>query len=444
MLDRFKNYIRKKNLFSENQKILLAVSGGGDSVAMSDMFFKSGFSFDICHVNFKLRGNDSDEDENFVKNLAAKYNVKFFVARFNTQEYAEKNKISIEMAARELRYNFFYNLMSQYNYNYTAVAHHKDDAIETFFLNLLRGSGINGLTGITSKNNKIIRPMLCFSREEIDNYLKINGLNFRTDKTNNENIYLRNKFRNSIIPIFQQLNPNFKNNISLTLDFLNDTRDIYQQYVSDAKKQCVIIKDNKIYVDIKKLSNFYKSESVLYEIVKDFGFNRSQTFNILDTLQTQSGKVFYSSDYKILIDRDFFIISKNETKKSEEIFITLNDIDGKFFSHNDINFRFSIIKNSDDFKIEKNPKIGYFDLQKLDFPLVMRTWQSGDFFVPFGKNNKKKLSDFFINLKLNNDEKQQQKLLISNNKIIWVVGCRTDNRFRISPETKEILMIEIV
>ena len=446
MLSRIKKYIAEKKLFGFEQKILLAVSGGGDSTAMADMFFKCGFNFAICHVNFQLRGSDADSDELFVKNMAEKYGVKFFSTRFDTKNYALEHKISIEMAARELRYNYFEQVMQHENFCYTAVAHHKDDAAETFFLNLLRGSGIGGLTGIAPKNNKIIRPLLCFSRQEIENYLKNNNLNYCTDKTNGENVYLRNKFRNVIIPQLEQINPNFRNNLAQTLEFLSSARNIYQRYVDDAKTQCFKKIGSEFYVDINKLKQIEQPECVLFEIVKDFGFNRSQIFDMVDSMLSQSGKMFFSKDYKILKDRDYFIISSNEkiTLPTQDFVVNIDDVKNGIFEIEGLNLEFSILQNSSDFKILKDKDIVYFDMEKLVFPMVIRNWKNGDFFVPFGNTGVKKLSDFFINIKLSVAQKNSQKLLVSDGKIVWVIGCRADNRFRITDKTNKVLKIRIL
>lgn len=441
MLSRLKNFVNENGLFLPDEKILLAVSGGPDSVAMLDMFSKSGYNFAISHVNFKLRNQDSEDDEQFVRDLSKKYNAKLFVATFDTKSYAEQNKISIEMAARDLRYNEFERISLENGYNHIAVAHHQDDAIETFMLNLTRGTGIRGLTGMRIKNEKVIRPMLCFSRKEIENYLNDNNLSYRIDKSNLETVYSRNKIRNNIIPLFESINPAFRQNIRDTLTYLAQTENIYLEEIERAKSNVLIKQENKIIVLLDKLKEYSQPQCLMFEILRDYGFKNAHNITIEKALECESGKIFLSEQYKLLKDRDCLIITEisdpittNTSRYIEKINITK----GSFTDDNHI-FEFEILKNDENFKPVRDPFTAYFDYEKLTFPIELRYRQNGDKFQPFGKNETKKLSDYFIDNKLNVNDKDKIRIMCSNQNIIWICGMRADNRLRVSNKTERIL-----
>ncbi|MBQ3655328.1 MAG: tRNA lysidine(34) synthetase TilS [Bacteroidales bacterium] len=440
MLQKFLRFISQNRLFDkDNDKILLAVSGGTDSVVMCDLSFHAGLKFAICHINFNLRGEDSVEDELFVRGLASKYGVEIFVKSFNTLQYAEKTKQSVEMAARELRYGEFERIMNTEGFDYTAVAHQKDDAVETFFLNLLRGSSIRGLTGIKMKNNRIIRPLLCFSRREILQYIEDNRLSFRLDKTNLETEFSRNKIRNEILPLFEEINPSFKDNAALSLKFLSGVKTIYEDVI--AKKKSEILSDN--IVKISDILDFIEPETLLFEITSEYGFNRVQCSEIFRTFSSDgSGKVFYSPSHKILKDRNTLIISEINEPLAIFTEIKEDDINRGIKVFDKGRLKFSVI-TKDDFSPVRDNKTVYFDLEKLVFPLEISPWHLGDFFVPFGGKFKKKLSDFFVDNKLSVNAKQNVRLLKSQGKIIWIIGMRASSLFKVGGSTKKILKIEV-
>ncbi len=447
MLKKFLQFVSSNQLFNpDSDKILLAVSGGPDSVVMCDLAFRASLKFAICHINFQLRGEDSLLDEVFVKSLAEKYNVKFFVKRFDTLKYALENNLSVEMAARELRYAEFQRIMKDDSFLFTAVAHQKDDAIETFFLNLLRGAGINGLTGIKLKNDKIIRPLLCFSRQEIMDYIKIRNLSFRIDKTNYESEFSRNKIRNKIIPLFEQINPSFKNNVALSLNFLSSAKNIYQFFINQKKDEILHHQnDGSVIVKIADILSFVEPECLVFEIFNGFGFNRQQCAEAFRMcFSKESGKKFFSDNFFVLKDRDSFIINKLQQNDNnfDNCFLSLDDV---FLSEKQIGekkLRFSIIEKSD-FSPVRDSKTAYFDFEKLKFPLEISKWHSGDFFVPFGLKNKKKLSDFFVDNKLSVSEKHNVRLLKSSDVIIWIIGFRQSEKFKVTRQTKKILKITV-
>ncbi len=444
MLKNFIKYIEKNKLTDKNEKILLAVSGGPDSVVMADLFFKAGYKFAIAHCNFKLRGKDSDTDEHFVKKLAQKYNVNFFLKICNAAEYAKKNKISIEMAARDLRYNWFDECSKKNNFQKIAIAHHLNDNVETILLNLARKTGINGLTGIKPMNGKIIRPLLWTTKNQIENYCIQNKLSYRIDKTNQQTDFQRNKIRHIIIPEFEKINPAFNNNIIATAKHLEEYKKIIDQYISEIKNNC-LKKINNNYIEINKncLKKTASIQTVLYEITKKYGFNETQCSNIENSIN-KSGLEFYSKNYKITLNRKNLIIEKiNNQNNDIQITIDKKDI-GKTIHITDT----EIIKieklSAKSYKIDKNPNTGNFDFDKIKFPLTIRNWQAGDWFIPLGMKGKKKLSDFFNDKKIDINKKNKIKIIESNSKIVWIAGYRPDERFKINKQTITILKLTLL
>ena len=443
MFRKFKQFIADNQLFDFEDRILLAVSGGPDSVVLTDLAKKSRLNFAISHVNFHLRGEDSNRDEQFVRQLAEKYDVPIFVKSVNTFEYVYTNNISIEMAARDLRYTEFDRLMDTEGFKYTAVAHQQDDAIETFFLNLTRGAGIRGLTGIKLKNNRIVRPLLCFSRKEIMNYIEANNLEYRIDKSNLESEFSRNKIRNKIIPLFEEINPSFKLNVSRSLNYLSQAKDIYETDINKIKSQAVKHFENHTEVDLQVIKNYVQPECLVFEIVNEFGFNSAQAHEIFTHLDSESGKVFMSENFRLVKDRDVLIIKPLDVKTEfREYQITMSDINKGSFDTKKHHFEFSIIKKSEFNPVRDNKSV-YYDLEKLKFPLVVNNWQYGDTFVPFGENYTKKLSDFFVDKKLNINQKEEVELMRCAGNIIWVIGLRPSNYYRVGEETQKILKIRI-
>lgn len=441
MLQIFNNYIASHSLTDKSQKILLAISGGADSVAMLDMFAKNGYKFAIAHINFHLRGDDSNRDELFVRALAEKYGVEIFVKSFDTERYAKDNHLSIEMAARDLRYAEFNRLMDTYGFNCTAVAHHIDDAVETFMLNLLRGTGISGLTGMHHKNGRIIRPMLCFSRKEIKNYIHNNGLEFVTDRTNFETEFARNKIRNCVAPYFEEINPSYRNNFAETFTYLQQVKEIYYNEIEKQKQRITKTHGSETEISIPQLMQYPQKEALLFEILRNFGFNKTQVRQILIAAEAESGKSFSGNGYRLIKDRNTFIINKleTETQKTETLIYLENIQQGEYHDHN-ISLKFDIINHAE-FNPTRDSNTAYFDLDCIKFPLVIRHWQSGDYIVPFGRKQTKKLSDIFIDQKLTLIEKGRVRVLCSDGIIIWAIGIRPADTFKVTSKTTRILRI---
>ena len=438
MNEQFLENIKIKNLFEPNQKILLAVSGGIDSMVMLYLFEKSGFDYGIVHCNFQLRGDESDQDEEFVKKQVLIHGVPSFFKRFDTEEYAQINGISIEMAARDLRYEYFEKIRIEHHYDFIATAHHSDDLIETFFLNLSRKTGIKGLTGIKDKSGKIIRPLLFASREEIEKFASENYIEYREDSTNSEVFYQRNFLRHRILPLFSELNPSFKKNILASIENLKDAETVYSGYFEAEIQKVVENATDSQIIDIEKLRKSEHPKILLLEILTAFNFNPSVTEEVFQSLEGDSGKQFYSKTHRLVKDREKLFLSEIAEKDNRIFYIEAGDIE--LFAPFGINIEKLPGK---DFKIRKEKKMACLDFEKLEFPLLIRKWQQGDYFQPLGMTGFKKVSDFLIDEKIPVHEKENTWLLCSENKIVWIMGHRIDNRFKIRPETKNIFKIEI-
>ncbi|OFX28169.1 MAG: tRNA lysidine(34) synthetase TilS [Bacteroidetes bacterium GWA2_31_9] len=441
MINQFNNYIYHNNLCQSEDKLILAVSGGIDSVSMLHLFIESDYkNLSVAHCNFSLRGSESDGDEAFVKNLADKNNIQFYTIRFDTQQYACENGISIQMAARELRYNWFNKLLNEQNAKYIAIAHNSDDNVETFLLNISRGTGLKGLTGIKPKNHNIIRPLLFTSREMIVNYCSEKNIEYRTDSSNSENHYQRNNLRNNVIPLLKTRFPEFSNNILCNIQKFAEINLVFENYIQQIKNELFIINENIVEISISKLSGYQPLPTILYELLKEFGFNIEIVNETIEALNGNPGKTFYSSTHRLIKDREKLIITSIPHNHNQVYYIDLDSENEKL----PIEINFEIVENNENFNIVRSNNLAYFDAEKILFPLILRKWQHGDYFMPFGMTNFKKISDFFTDNKLSLNEKENVWLLCNGNEIIWVVGMRSDNRFRISDETKKILIVKTV
>lgn len=438
MLEAFLKNCSEKKLIKPGQKVLLAISGGIDSMVLLYLFEKSGFDYGIVHCNFQLRGNESDEDEEFVKREVLIHGVPAFFQTFDTREYAQINGISIEMAARELRYEYFEKIRSENNYDFIATAHHSDDLIETFFLNLSRKTGIKGLTGIKDKAGNIIRPLLFAGRDDIEAFAAENYIEYREDSTNSEVIYQRNFLRHKILPLFTELNPSFKKNILASIENLKDAASVYTGFLESEKEKAVKDAIDSLIVDIDTLQQSAYPKLLLLEILSAYGFNSAVVDEVFQSLDSDSGKQFFSKTHRLVKDREKLFISAIEDNGNKIYYIEAGD--RQLFQPFDVNLE---TQAAEGYKIRKEKNIACVDLDKLQFPLLIRKWQQGDYFQPLGMTGLKKVSDFFIDEKLPLHEKENTWLLCSGEKIVWIMGQRIDNRFKITPKTKNILQIEI-
>ncbi|MCF6184536.1 MAG: tRNA lysidine(34) synthetase TilS [Bacteroidales bacterium] len=438
--EQVEKYIIQNLLFEKNDKILVALSGGADSTALLHILKNLNFTVAAAHVNFKLREKDSDEDELFTEKLCSKLNIQLFKISFNTKKIAEKNKLSIEETARTLRYNWFEEIRTQHNYKYIATGHHLDDRIETFFINLTKGTGIKGLRSILAKNNHIVRPLLFASKDNIENYCSENKIQYRTDKSNFDTNFLRNKFRHKILPVFSEINPKFTESMLKNFRIYSEFEDIYKQYIGNEIRNITEFNEKLLYIDIKRLLIAVAPVSLLYEIIHPYGFKSSQNEHIFNNINNlQSGKIFYSQTHRLLKDRNFLIIDKIQHNKKDEIFLIDKNTETV---NNPINISFKLLtKFPGTFKTDKFTV--YADVDKLNYPLKIRKFKQGDYFCPFGMKRKKLLSDFFTDEKINLFKKEKIWLLTTfNDEIVWIFGYRADNRFRITSNTENILQIK--
>ena len=431
----FQNLLELKLDFLNEKKLLVATSGGLDSMVLVDLLLKQNFQMAIAHCNFQLRGLESFEDQKFIENFAAKNNIPVFITQFDTKSFAEDYKLSTQVAARELRYNWFYELLETENYDYILTAHHADDNLETFLINLSRGTGIEGLTGIPQQNEKIIRPLLAFSRNEIEAYANENQIEWREDSSNASDKYLRNKIRHNIVPLLKELNPEFLSAFQKTQDYLQQTQSMAEDAAIMVYQQVAQEANDEIHFNLKKLKKLPNYHSYLYQWLSEFGFSAWK--DIYALADSQSGKQVFSPEFRLIKSRDFLILSplKNE-EETAEFYIDENTAEVNF----PINLSFSKV----DSVIETSNKTIFTDAEKLEFPLILRRWNEGDIFEPFGMDGKsKKVSKFFKDEKFSLAEKEKTWLLCSGKKIVWIVGKRADERFKVSETTKNILQIAL-
>ncbi len=439
MLTKVQNYIQQHKLLTPNVLVIVGVSGGADSVVLLHILLSLGYNCVIAHCNFHLRMEESKRDEEFVRKLSQSLHLPFYCVDFETTKYAKENHKSIEMAARDLRYTWFYKLLEKLNAQAIAVAHHADDSIETMLMNLVRGTGLRGMTGISARNEKVVRPLLCCTREEIETYIIRHNFENITDSTNATLDYQRNKFRNVVLPLLEEINPSVRQTLYQSLERFEGTLAIYEQAINNIKNKVVVFDNEIVKLKIAELVKQVNVTTVLYELLQPYNFRKAVVEQIITHLEGESGKLFYSDTHRLLKDRDYLIISKHEQASNEEYII--------LESQQEIRIPFllkieKIMLNSD-FQVSKKKNCIHLDAAKLHFPLQVRRWNEGDSFFPFGMNNSKKISDFFIDNKLSILEKEQSWLLLSGDEIVWIVGQRMDNRCRVTEQTKEVYKLTI-
>ena len=438
MLSKIQSYIKSQNLLIPGSTIIVGLSGGADSVVLLYILNQLGYKCIAAHGNFHLRGDESSRDELFSKSFAESLNIPFEKIDFDTKEYAEKQGVSIEMAARELRYNWFENLRKEYEAEAIAVAHHQDDSVETFLLNIIRGTGIHGLTGIKPKMEKISRPLLCVNKQEILDYAEQEKLLFVTDSSNLENNYIRNKIRLDILPEMKEINPSVDEAILRTIRNLQSVSIIYDTDIKFAEKQ--VFDKEKNSISIPELQLYIEPKALLYEILKPFGFNATVVNEIFESLNSQSGKEFFSAEFKLVKNRETLLIVPKQDLKEQDCYKIekkIGEVPGNLSFQLELNF----VEKTPGFEIVKEKGIAYFDAALLKFPLILRHWKAGDRFIPFGMKGSRKLSDYFNDLKISKIDKEKVWLLCSGDDIIWIVGERTDNRYRIKDTTQNVCIV---
>mgnify|MGYP001131173207 CR=1 FL=1 len=438
MLQSFKEHIDKKFPFLKESSILTTISGGLDSVVLTHFCHKMGLKISLAHCNFNLRGVESDEDESFITKLADDLDLKVFIEHFETEDFAKEHQMSIQMAARELRYEWFYNLAETLSFDYILTAHHADDNLETVLINLTRGTGISGLTGIPEIHDKIIRPLLPFSRQELEKYALQNQIKWREDSSNASEKYLRNKIRHQVIPILKEINPYLLDSFKNTVDNLNDTVDIVDESLNAVAKRAIVELDAQhIKFKISEFKKVNNPKAYLYEMFKEYGF--TQWSDIVNLLDAQSGKQAFSETHRLIKDRSHLILSEIKSQVQNEIVL-----DKEEALNNKIVFPNGILEVTQVNEAGESDKSTiYIDKEKLSFPFTIRKWEDGDFFYPLGMKGKKKLGKYFKDEKLNLLEKENVWLLCSQENIVWVLGMRADERFKVSENTQRILKIDL-
>ena len=422
-LEKVRNYIRQHHLLEEGARVLVGLSGGPDSVCLARILDSLGYGVVAVHCNFHLRGDESQRDEQFVVSLCLQMGWELHRVDFDTQTYAQHRKISIEMAARELRYEHFRSLLHDTQAHVIAVGHHQDDNIETLLLNAVRGTGIRGLCGMQPRNNDVVRPLLCLTRQEILAHLADIQQDFVTDHTNLEDAYARNKVRLDVLPLLEHINPGAMKNLASTQENLAEVMKVYQQAMQQSLAECVEQRANgEIYIHIAKLQSHPSPISILHETLSPLGFNKAQMEDMLHTLH-ESGKVFTAEGRRALVDRQHIIVEA---------------------AHYPMPAIHQEVVDVQDLHMQKDPSHAYLDADKLHGELTLRTPRTGDTFAPFGMGGKRKLlSDFLTDQKLTLFEKEHQPLLMDGNEIAWVVGRRSSELYRVDEHTKRVLHITV-
>ncbi|WP_264529300.1 tRNA lysidine(34) synthetase TilS [Flavobacterium sp. N502540] len=436
MLSKFQNHLALRFPFLEDKKLFLAVSGGLDSMVLLHLFQQLPFEITVLHCNFQLRGLESFGDQDFIQKYCDENGISIFSTQFDTEAFAKDYKLSTQVAARELRYNWFYELLETENFDYIVTAHHADDNLETFIINLTRGTGLDGLTGIPEQNDKIVRPLLPFSRAEILEYAKQNNILWREDSSNASNKYLRNKIRHDLVPILKEINPNFLNAFQKTQEYLQESQEMVEDASIMIYQQVAKEEGEDIHFDLNQLKKLPNYKSYLYQWLNEFGF--AAWNDIYDLVEGQSGKQVFSADFRLLKNRDTLILSPISELEENEVF----EIGAE---EKDVNFPLKLrLCQVDDITIDSNKAI-FVDAEKIRFPLILRKWKEGDVFHPFGmKGKSKKLSKLFKDEKISLIEKEKIWILCSDNQIVWVIGIRQDERFKIENTTNKIIKIELL
>jgi tRNA(Ile)-lysidine synthase len=444
MLNAFLTFVNEHSPDLSRKRTLLAVSGGVDSVVMAELFFRAQFPFAIAHCNFRLRGNESDADEQFVRQWASEREVEVFVRNLPAKEKADISGISIQMAARDLRYQWFQELRETRSFNFIATAHHINDAIETLLLNLTRGTGMAGLTGISIAHKTVIRPLLFASKEQILEFARAEHIAWREDSSNPSNYYRRNLIRHHVTPILQKINPSLEVTFSQTFERIRSANALLASYLNTWQHQIIRHESNRSYIDIETIRQAQEPVYQLNSILDSYNYSYAQTKQIVAALNAESGKVFYSPSHQLVKDRTVLIISpRDSTHLPEHIFV--EELTSEVQLPGSAQLNIEILPTTKAISFERNLTVAYFDKGKITYPLTIRPWQQGDWFCPFGmKGKRKKVSDLLIDHKVPLPEKSSQLVLLDHKgQIVWVLGVRSDERFRIEKNSETVLCMKI-
>ena len=439
LIDRFQDYVRSHALIDKSERVLLAVSGGVDSMVMMSLFCGSGYDVGVAHCNFQLRGEESDEDEVLVENEAKRHGIPWYNVRFDTAGEMERTGESVQVAARRLRYAWFQELCDSEGYDVIAIAHHADDSIETFFINMLRGTGLRGLTGIHKVNGRVIRPLLFASRREILDYAGSQGIPFREDSSNRSTKYLRNKIRLGLIPRIKEINPNFTNVMCGNVKRLSDAQLFISHAIERIRTEVEERRDGHIVIDPSRIDADSPREFVIYELLSTYGFKGDVVDSLVNTLRDgTSGKRFYAHDHMAYTDRGKILIAPIE--EGDPCAVQVAAAADKIYAGNFI-LSFERLDIDDIDTLVQPDNIALLDADKLEFPLEVRRWQDGDSFVPFGMKGRKKVSDYLVDTKVSVPEKRRQFVLVSGGHIVWLIGRRIDDAYRVTGTTENVLKV---
>lgn len=429
-----------QGVIDHGKPVLVAISGGADSVALLHVLVRSGYECVAAHCNFHLRGEESDSDEAFVRSFCGTLGVPLHVAQFDTKAYASQKHISIEMAARDLRYDWFFALLDELKIPVVAVAHHADDAAETFFLNLTRGTGVRGLAGMKSVQGRVVRPLLSVSRHEIELYCKANGLDYVTDCTNNSDDYARNRIRHHVIPEFKKLNPSFLTTMGNNMNHVAQVLAIFEEQVKMFRETFVSETDSGLFVDMDGLKKLQNPEPFIYEILLPCGLSPKLIHDVARSVTGANwGRVFFSSTHRVVVDRHGIIAQDKAAISDAEERIVVDSLPVNLQNPVMANLRF--FDKEEGFAPSRDPKTMHLDADKVSLPLIFRHWKKGDVFRPLGMRGQKKMSDFFTDAKMSQVDKESAWIVESNGVIVCVLGMRMDDRFKLTPSSSHILEI---
>ena len=439
MLSELLQYNKVYRLFEPSEKLVLAVSGGVDSMVLADLLQKANAHFVVAHCNFRLRDDESDGDEQFVRDFAERNNIQCFVKHFDTEQFAKEQGLSIEMAARDLRYAWFEELRQQIGFDKIVLAHHSDDQTETFFINLLRGAGLNGLKGMRPQNGVLIRPLLWATREQIRVYAVDNHIAWREDHTNAETVYLRNKIRNLLMPLLDEIHPEARKSIAKSVENLSAENGLYRELLQERLSQivgeCEGIKS--VQKSVFRSSNGFQ---MLFEWLRQYGFNADQCRFVFDAMD-EVGNRYFSDTHRLTVERDVLQLAERENRMQEELVIEAGEEDFEW----PFKMHCAYYDKWPGFEVDRSRTVAMLDLDKIDFPLMLRRWRQGDRFRPLGTKGSKLLSDFFVDQKFTKVQKENQWLLVSaNGDILWVVGRRIDDRYKITDDTMSVFEMDLL
>lgn len=435
----FQEFIQRHTLFTPQSLVLAAISGGKDSVLLAHLLKSSGFNFAIAHCNFLLRGAESKRDQDFTANLADRLQVPFFLTQFNTVNFAAENRISIQMAARELRYQWFEKVCAKENFDVIALAHHQNDAVETILLNLTRGTGIAGMHGILPKNGKLIRPMLFLSRENIDEICAEEKLEFVEDSSNTSVKYARNRIRLEVVPKLKEINPKLEKTFDRNLERFRELEQLLEKTLQQLRDASFIHLKNETRIKLDDIRRLHPQKLLLFGLLREFSFSEQVVDELLLSLGKQPGKVFESVSHQIILDREEIIIHPKKTPIKEVLLIEEDQFEFRFQ-----NLRLKLLHDETPVIVKGNPMTASVDAAKLIYPLTIRNWQTGDYFFPLGMQNRQKLSDFFIHQKVPLNQKSMVPVLVNGNQeIIWIGGFRLDDRYKVDNQTKKVVIFEL-